>query len=78
MVRLVGTVVASDWDEEGNVLAIDLETSDETYLIDLSGTGQELLSHVGRIVEVVGEVEEDEDGWTHILVSSFTVIPDPS
>jgi hypothetical protein len=75
-VMIVGTVVESETDEDGNVLAIDLETYEGTYSIELSGEGKELLSYVGETVEIEGVVTEDDEGWRYLEVLSFSVVPD--
>jgi len=74
-VTLIGKVVEADWDDNGNVIAVELETESETFSISSSGRGDELLSHVGQRVEVVGSVSEDEDGWSVLVVSSYTLLP---
>jgi hypothetical protein len=72
---LVGTVIEADWDDDGNVIAVELETDDETISISNRGKGGELLAHVGQRVEVVGTVAVDEEGWEVLFVSSFTLLP---
>jgi tRNA(Ile2) C34 agmatinyltransferase TiaS len=73
-VTLVGTIVAADWDEDGNVVVIELETEDAIYELDLSQAGTALLGHVGDTVEVTGSLQEDEDGWEVLVVRSFSVV----
>lgn len=43
-IMIVGTVVGLDTDEEGNIIAINLETHEGTYAIEVLGEGIELLS----------------------------------
>ena len=71
---LVGTVVEADWDDDDNVIAVELETDDGTYRIELSGSGAQLLRHAGDQVEVEGTVFEDEDGRWNVRISSFNVL----
>jgi hypothetical protein len=73
-ITVVGTVIETDWDDDGNVTAIDLVADDGNYAIDLSGRGSELLGHVGETVEIAGSISEDEGGWTTLLVASYTVL----
>jgi hypothetical protein len=73
-VTLIGTVVESDWDDDGNVIEIELETDDGSYTIEISGKGQELLAHIDEQVEVVGTQYEDDDGFQYLKVSSYTLI----
>jgi len=73
---MIGTIVVSNTDEDGNALAIDLETAEGTYTIELSGVGEDLLWYVGETVEVEGLVTENDDGWRSLEVLSFTVVAD--
>jgi hypothetical protein len=73
-VTLVGTVIESDWDEDGNAIAVELRTDDEVYSIASVGRGADLLSYDGQLVEVVGTVSVDDDGWNVLSVSSFTLL----
>ena len=50
----------------------------EVYEIGDSEQGNELVEHVGAIVEATGIVEEDEDGVKTITVTSFVVIEEAS
>ena len=74
-VTLIGTVVEADWDDDGNVVAVDLESDDGTFSISASGKGTELLGLAGQRVEVVATVSVNEDGWDVLLVSSYTLLP---
>jgi hypothetical protein len=73
---IVGTVVGSDTDEEGNIIAMNLETHKGTYAIDVHGEGIELLSYVGHSVEIEGVLTEYDDERGHVEVLSFSVVPD--
>ena len=50
----------------------------DVYEIGDNEQGDELMGHVGAIVEVTGTVEEDEDGVKIITVKSFVVIEEAS
>lgn len=71
---LVGTIVEVDWDDNGDVIAVELETDETTYTVASSGKGRELLNLAGQRVEVRGTISEDEYGWDVIHVTSFTVV----
>jgi hypothetical protein len=73
-VTLVGTLVEADWDDDGEVIAVELDTEDGVFVIDLSEKGAELIALAGEKVEISGTVYDDEDGWTHLVVVSFKVI----
>jgi hypothetical protein len=74
-VTLIGTVVEVDWDDDGFVIAVELETFDGTYSISSSGKGNELLAYGGQRIEVVGTVSAQDDGWNVLFVSSYTLLP---
>jgi hypothetical protein len=71
---VIGTIVETETDEDGNALAVDLEADDGTYSIELSGLGEELLWYVGETVEIDGYVTEDDDGRRYLEVLSFSVV----
>ena len=77
-IMIVGTVVESDTDEDGNTIAINLKTPEGTYAIGLRGEGIELLSWVGHTVEIEGVLIEFDGEWSHVEVLSFYVVPDSS
>jgi len=73
---LVGSIVAVDWDDDGDVVAIDFQTEDEgRFAIDLDSRSLRLLSMVDENVEIVGSVFVGEDGWEYFSVRSFRVLP---
>ena len=73
-VTAVGTIVAADWDENGSVVAVNLQTDDDEYLIADTETAAELLHLVGQKVSVTGTVAESEEGSLVITVTSFSVV----
>ena len=73
---IVGTVVGSDTDEEGNVIAVNLETHQGAYVIEPHGEGIELLSYVGHSVEIEAVLTEYDDERGRVEVLSFAVVPD--
>lgn len=77
-VVIIGTIVETDTDEDGNALSVDLKTDDGTYSVELSGAGEDLLSYVGETVEIEGFVTEDEEGWLYLEVLSFSLVPESS
>lgn len=74
-VTLIGTVVEAEWDDDGYLIAVDLETGDGTFSISDTGKGNELLAVAGQRVEIVGTVSVDDDGWNVLSVSSYTLLP---
>jgi hypothetical protein len=75
-IMIVGTVVESDTDEDGKIIAINLETHAGTYAIGLRGKGIGLLSWVGHTVEIEEVLTEYDGEWGQVEVLSFYVVPD--
>lgn len=73
-VTVVGTVVAADWDDNGTVVAVNLQSDDDEYIIADNETAAELLHMVGQRVSVTGTVAESEDGSLVLTVSTFSVV----
>jgi hypothetical protein len=73
-VTVVGTIVAADWDENGAVVAVNLQSDEDEYVIADTETAAELLHLVGQKVSVTGTVAESEEGSLVLTVSSFSVV----
>ena len=57
-----GIVVPSEWDDDGNVTGISLETDTELdYRLSWNGNGKKLLKYLKDFVEITGVVSEDEE-----------------
>ena len=83
-VTITGKIVASDWDDEDNVIAVvisvtvfpddpDEDEYSEDYLVANNEMGRELLTLVGRSIEAIGKVETDEDGSKTIYIESYSL-----
>ena len=72
---LRGIVLPAQWDDEGNVMRIAINTHDEKeYVIDFSGRGKELLGHLKELIEVNGRVRENMGGNPYVKVNHYTVL----
>jgi hypothetical protein len=72
---LRGIVLPTQWDDEGNVMRIAINTHDEKeYFIDFSGRGKELFGHLKEFVEVDGKIRENIGGHSYIKVNNYTVL----
>ncbi len=73
-----GWVLAIDWDEDDQPMAVVIQTEDGTeYLVEETDAADALLDLEDAMVEVTGLVDtSDPDGPT-ITVSAFEVIDDP-
>ena len=61
MLRIMGVVVPSAWDESGRVIAVTILTHDEDeFQVENVGKGKELKAFVRENVEVMGTVQPHE------------------
>ena len=74
MAKIVGEIVAVDWDSNDDPTAICLQTENERYAIEHGETFQELLGYVGCEVEVEGYVDENDEGEAILAVRDFEVL----
>lgn len=74
MARLVGEVVAVDWDENDEPVEVALETDGERYAVFHDHGHEELLGHVGHEVEVEGVIEENESGEPIVKIRRVDVL----
>lgn len=75
-VTIKGTVQAIT-DEDDEIVGVYIETEDQDYLVADNAVGQELRRHVGKMVEVKGEIRnssEDEESDPTIVVKSYKLI----
>ncbi len=72
---ITGIVTATDWDEDGNVIAVALSTPhEEEYLIKKDPVGEELFDLFGAEVLVTGIVDEDKCGNKTITVKRYKLL----
>jgi hypothetical protein len=71
---LTGIVIPMEWNDDHDVVAAALATSDEKeYRIGVNRKGRELLGYLQRQVEATGPLSEDEKGKMVITVRSYIV-----
>ncbi len=69
-----GIVLPADWDDEGNVVAVSIATSEEReYLIDDTDIARELIGMLRKPVMVRGHLTKKDKKRT-LRVSSFSII----
>ncbi len=74
-ISLQGVVAASDWDEDGSVIDIVIEATDEAkYHVAKNHKKPKLLKLIQHPVKVEGTVCEDERGQRSIQVIRFEEI----
>ena len=72
---LCGIVLPTEWDTNGRVMRISINTHDESeYIIDYSGQGKELINHLKEMIEIEGKVIKRLSGHSYVKVSSFNVV----
>jgi hypothetical protein len=74
MAKIVGEIVATDWDSNDDPTEICVQTENERYVIEHGESFQELLTYVGCEVEIDGYVEENEEGDSTLAVRDFEVL----
>ena len=73
--EVTGIIMPNNWDKNGKVIQIAIYTNaEEVYLVEPNQTGQELLSHINRRVEVRGKKRECLDGNRYIAVQKYTIL----
>jgi len=69
-----GILVPTDWDEDGNALAVAVSTLGENeYVVEPDSKGQELLRLLRQEVEVVGLVKKGRNDRRVITVKSYAL-----
>jgi len=67
-----GIIIPGEWDENGKVIGIAIETTDEEkYLVYKNNKGNELLEFTQYKVEATGTTRADEHGDMTIKVNRY-------
>ncbi len=74
MAKIVGEIVAVDWDGNDEPTDVCLQTETERYHVEHGESFQELLAYVGCEVEVNGLLDENENGEPVLAVRDFEVL----
>lgn len=70
-----GIIIPGEWNENGKVIGIVIETTDEEkYLVYQNNKGKELLELIQYKVEATGTVGVDEHGDMTIKVNRYNLI----
>jgi len=70
-----GIIIPGEWDENGKVIGIVIETTDEEkYLVYQDNKGKELLEFIQHKVETTGTVRADEHGEMTIKVDRYNLL----
>lgn len=69
---ITGIIIPAKWDENGNVIGVTIQTSDErVYLVDHNAKGTELLSLLHKKVRATGKVKKRFRGDFLISVQEY-------
>lgn len=75
--KILGIILPFQWDKNGKVTRISINTHDEKeYEVDYSGHGKELLNHLQKMVEIDGKLVQRLGGDQYVKVHQFTLIED--
>jgi hypothetical protein len=77
-VSVVGTVVAADWDDSGNVVAVNIQTDEDEYVVADTDAAKGLLPLVGQRVRANGTVTESGEGTLVLTVTGFSAVEESS
>jgi len=73
-VELTGMIYASEWDNNGNITAVVIETEEgEEVAVSNSGKGLELLELEEKVVTVSGMVTTDAEGHKTITITRYLI-----
>lgn len=77
-VTIRGVVSAVDWNDDGDVTQVAIQTPDEDeYIVLEEGEGKELLEYENEEVEVQGAIRKNNYGDNTIIVERFDVVSPP-
>ncbi len=75
-ITITGVVVAMDWDDKDNVVAVSIETDSELYYVSENAAGEKLRELLDRGVKVTGIPGKDEEGNKTIAVETYEILDD--
>ena len=75
-VTVTGTVYATAWDDNGDVIAAVLACSGEEFIIVDNASGKELFKLNYEDVRASGVIGQDSEGNRTLTVSSYEVLPE--
>ena len=73
---VIGTVYATAWDDNDNVVAAVIAGSDQDYSIVANAAGKELFKLEYQVVKASGVIGEDSEGRDTVSVTRYEVMPE--
>ncbi len=75
-VTIAGVVMATEWDDDDEIVGLEISTDDESYAVEKNAMWNELVELWDTQVEVTGMIIEEKDGTKRILVISYEALED--
>ncbi len=71
-IKITGIVTPANWDKDGNVIQISIQTTnEEEFVVEKSRIGSELMAHLQSKIEAVGATRRRLDGKTIMRVETY-------
>ena len=74
---VTGTLMPNDWDDDDNIIGLEISTEDDAFLVETNGLWEELKDLVESSdadVEVTGYIAEEKDGTKWITITGYDVL----
>ncbi|MBC8485390.1 MAG: hypothetical protein ISS66_02100 [Desulfobacteraceae bacterium] len=68
---ITGYVISADWDLNGDVISICIETDNGEYMVEDNDLSQELFELLDEEVELTGIIKKGKDGTNWIKVMDY-------
>lgn len=75
-VAVRGYLIVTEWDSDDIITAIGIENEEDEYVVEYNDLWEELLDYLDHELEVIGTINEDNDGTKRINVSDYEVLSD--
>jgi hypothetical protein len=73
-VEIFGIINSLEWDQDDNILSIELSTEENDYIIEPDDIGTELFDCVGEEVAVVGVITKSKSGSHRIKILNYEIL----
>jgi len=67
----------NDWDDDDNIIGLEISTDDDTFLVETNGLWEELKELVessDQDAEVAGYIAEEKDGTKWVTITGYDVL----
>ncbi|HID29218.1 MAG TPA: hypothetical protein EYP19_04355 [Desulfobacterales bacterium] len=73
---VIGTVYATAWDDNDNVVAAVIAGGDQDYSIVANAAGKELFKLENEVVKASGVIGKDSEGRNTVSITKYEVMPE--